>query len=93
MKPLAALQDMHFTNNIFYFVMEFASGGTLVDYVRKQVGDQTSLLLSFVSGNPPRAGFLMGFRPGSASARTACYRAALGLSLVAAVLSCRRWAA
>ena len=44
MKPLAALQDMHFTNNIFYFVMEFASGGTLVDYVHKQVGGQTSLL-------------------------------------------------
>ena len=43
-KPLAALQDMHFTNNIFYFVMEFASGGTLVDYVRKQVGGQTPLL-------------------------------------------------
>ena len=32
------LLDMHFTNNIFYFVMEYASGGCLVDYVRKQVG-------------------------------------------------------
>lgn len=31
------LLDMHFTNNIFYFVMEYASGGSLVDYVRKQV--------------------------------------------------------
>ena len=51
MKPLAALQDMHFTNNIFYFVMEFASGGTLVDYVRKQVGGHTSLL-PCCSGQP-----------------------------------------
>ncbi len=32
------LLDMHFTNNIFYFVMEYAAGGCLVDYVRKQVG-------------------------------------------------------
>lgn len=31
------LLDMHFTNNIFYFVMEYAAGGCLVDYVRKQV--------------------------------------------------------
>ena len=31
------LLDMHLTNNIFYFVMEYASGGCLVDYVRKQV--------------------------------------------------------
>lgn len=57
------LQDMHFTNNIFYFVMEFASGGTLVDYVRKQVGGQTALLpcccrppskSCLLSGHPPR---------------------------------------
>lgn len=31
------LLDMHFTNNIFYFVMEYAAGGCLVDYVRTQV--------------------------------------------------------
>ena len=32
------LLDMHFTNNTFYFVMEYAAGGDLVGYVRKQVG-------------------------------------------------------
>ena len=40
------LLDMHFTNNIFYFVMEYASGGCLVDYVRKQVGGPCPLLLT-----------------------------------------------
>ncbi|KAK9815615.1 hypothetical protein WJX72_006892 [[Myrmecia] bisecta] len=32
------LLDMHFAANIFYFVMEFASGGSLIEYVRKQEG-------------------------------------------------------
>ncbi|KAL3139144.1 hypothetical protein ABBQ32_005929 [Trebouxia sp. C0010 RCD-2024] len=32
------LLDMHFTNNIFYFVMEYAAGGCLVDYVKTQPG-------------------------------------------------------
>ena len=35
------LLDMHFTNNIFYFVMEYAAGGCLVDYVRTQVSSTT----------------------------------------------------
>ena len=35
------LLDMHFTNNIFYFVMEYAAGGCLVDYVKTQVRQTT----------------------------------------------------
>lgn len=51
------LLDMHFTNNIFYFVMEYAAGGCLVDYVRKQVGTvwphSNTLCGSHAAGDQP----------------------------------------
>lgn len=36
------LMDMHFASNIFYFVMEYASGGSLVDFMRRQEGSKLS---------------------------------------------------
>ena len=52
------LLDMHFTNNIFYFVMEYASGGCLVDYVRKQVGRVWPHSMNYVAHT------LLGISPG-----------------------------
>ena len=40
------LLDMHFANNTFYFVMEYAAGGDLVGYVKKQV--ETALTVDLI---------------------------------------------
>ena len=90
MKPLAALQDMHFTNNIFYFVMEFASGGTLVDYVHKQVGGWPDLSAALLFQSTLQE--LPSQWASDQEARRPVLHAGggTGLSLVAAVPSCKR---